>query len=342
VLAKMLALFYCSIGFIYFFTYNISMKAGNYINPLYKLSQIDSTTVPRRISFSQWSIYEKCPKQWELSYIKKLAPFNHSIEMTFGTAFHETMQEFLTVMYTKSVTAASRLDLPAMLKDKMKSEYMKAVAERGGEHFSTPRELEEYLSDGIAILNWFSKRRSQYFSTKQWELIGIEVELCTPASELNESVYWYGFLDIVIKDVQDNKIIIFDIKTSRTGWNKHQKADKIKTGQLVAYKNYYSKQFGTPADNIDVEFFIVKRKIQEDSMFPQKRIQQFRPASGKVTQRQIQRQIDNFISECFDGEGNKNENREYAALAGRGAKNCKYCPFKEDYVNCPKENRIRS
>ena len=318
------------------------MKTGNYINPLYKLSQIDPQSVPRRISYSQWSIYEKCPKQWELTYIKKLAPFNNSIELIFGTAFHETLQEYITTMYTKTVKAADRLDLEQLLKERMSSEYRKAFEENGKIHFSTPSEMEEYLSDGIAILRWFLKRRAQYFSTKHWELIGIEVELCTQASKLNSSVYWYGFIDIVIKDTQDNKIIIFDIKTSRNGWNKWQKADKLKAAQLVAYKNYYSEQFGFPKENIDIEFFIVKRKIDPDSMFPQKRIQQIRPASGKVTQKQVQTKIDKFVETCFDADGNKNEDREYVALAGKGAKNCKWCPFKEDYESCPKENRIRT
>jgi hypothetical protein len=76
-------------------------------------------------------------------------------------------------------------------------------------------------------------------------------------------------------------------------------------------------------------------------MFPQKRIQQIRPASGKVTQKRVQQQIDKFVEDCFDSEGNKNETRTYQAVAGKGAKNCKWCPFKTDYENCPKENRIR-
>jgi biotin synthase-like enzyme len=29
------------------------------------------------------------------------------------------------------------------------------------------------------------------------------------------------------------------------------------------------------------------------------------------------------------------------AISGKGDKNCKYCPFKTDYENCPKEARIR-
>jgi hypothetical protein len=317
------------------------MKAGQYIAPIYRLSLRDPETVPRRISYSQWSMYERCPQSWKLAYIDGLAPFQASIDTTFGTAFHETFQYFLTVMYTESVKKAENLDLQGILTNKLKEEYVRCVEEMGGTHFSNPIQLTEYLEDGVAILEWFKKRRAQYFSSKNWELVGIELDLCTPASEKNSSVYWYGFIDVVMRNTATNHIVLFDIKTSRAGWNKYQKADSLKAAQLVAYKNYFSKQFGTPVDHIDVEFFIVKRKLIEESMFPQKRIQNYRPSSGSVTQRKVQKQIDAFVEKCFDAEGNKNAEASYMAISGKGDKNCKYCPFKTDYANCPKENRIR-
>jgi hypothetical protein len=316
------------------------MKSG-YINPVYKLSLNDISKVPAKISYSQWSMFEKCPNQWKLSYIDKLAPFTYSIATCFGTAFHETLQEYLTVMYTKSIKQANELDLRDMLLSHMKTEYAKGIAANNGKHFSNPAELAEHLEDGIQIIEWFKKRRSQYFSTKNMELVGIEIELAVPASLVNENVYWYGFIDIVVRDTVLNKIKVIDIKTSRMGWNKWQKADKLKAAQLVAYKKYFSDQFGTPIDNIDIEFFIVKRKLLEESMFPQKRIQILNPASGSVTRKKIQRSIDSFIEHCFTDSGEKRKDQKYLAISGKGAKHCKWCPFKTDYENCPKENRIR-
>jgi hypothetical protein len=286
-------------------------------------------------------MYERCPLNWKLAYIDGLAPFTSSIETVFGTAFHETLQHYLTIMYTDSVKRADGIDLSALLMDNIKKEYTKCVADKDGEHFSNPLQLAEYHQDGVAILDWFKKRRGQYFSSRDYELLGIEMELCTPASTKNSSVYWFGFMDLVIRHKPTNTIDIIDIKTSRMGWNKYQKADSLKSAQLVTYKNYFSEQYGVPKENINVEFFIVKRKLLENSMFPQKRIQQHRPASGTVTQRKVQKRIDTFIEECFDADGNKNVDRKYLALAGKGAKNCKWCVFKTDYDNCPKENRIR-
>jgi hypothetical protein len=244
-------------------------------------------------------------------------------------------------MYTESVKKAESLNLREILTNKLKAEYVRCVQENNGEHFSNPLQLAEYLEDGVAILEWFMKRRSQYFSSKNWELAGIEMELCVQASDTNSSVYWYGFMDVVMRHVPTGKIQIYDIKTSRNGWNKNAKSDSLKLAQLITYKNYFAKQYGIPKENIDVEFFVVKRKIMEESMFPQKRIQNIKPAAGSVTQKRVQRSIDAFVEYCFDNEGNKRAEQNYLAVAGKGAANCKYCPFKTDYERCPKENRIR-
>ena len=317
------------------------MKNGQFIAPIYKLSLRDPETVPRRISYSQWSTYEMCPHKWKLAYIDRLVPFNDSIDTVFGTAFHETLQYFLQLMYTQSVTVAETIDLKELLITNLRNEYKRAVEANEGKHFSNPLQLAEYIEDGEAILHWFKKNRRKYFSSKDYELVGIELDLCTQASENNPSVFWYGFIDLVIRHIPTNTIKLIDIKTSRNGWNQYQKADNLKSAQLVAYKNYFSKQFGVSVDNIEIEFFIVKRKIQADSMFPQKRIQQHVPASGSVTQRKVQRMIAEFVDHCFDQDGEKKEDNKYLAVAGKGAKNCKYCPFKEDYERCPKEDRIK-
>ena len=317
------------------------MKKGQFVAPLYKLSLRDPETVPSRISYSQWSTYEMCQHKWKLAYIDKLIPFNDSIDTVFGTAFHETLQYFLQLMYTHSVTVAEQIDLTEMLITNLRNEYKRAVEANNGEHFSNPLQLAEYINDGEAILHWFKKNRRKYFSSKDYELIGIEIDLCTQASTLNPSVFWFGFIDLAIRHIPTNTIKLIDIKTSRNGWNKYQKTDNLKSAQLVAYKNYFSQQFGVSKDNIEIEFFIVKRKIQEDSMFPQKRIQQHIPASGTVTQKKIQRMIDEFIDKCFTETGEKKADGKYLAIAGKGSKNCKYCPFKEDYARCPKEDRIK-
>ena len=81
---------------------------------------------------------------------------------------------------------------------------------------------------------------------------------------------------------------IIDIKTSTEGGTIMLKKMKNKQFQLLLYKQYFSEQYGIPLDKIEIEFFIVKRKVldldDEKLMSPYQayRVQQFTPPSGKI------------------------------------------------------------
>ncbi len=293
----------------------------------------------RKISYSQFAMYDKCPKQWELAYIHNLREFTQSIYTLFGTAFHETLQHYLTVMYEKTAKAADEIDLHAMLRDRMRILYQEAV-EKMGEHFSNKFELTEFYEDGVAILDYVKRHRSKYFSAKNEELVGIELPIYHPAHK-GKNINMLGYLDIVLRDKRTDEIIIIDFKTSTMGWNKYQKADKLKLSQLVLYKEYFARQYGWDVEKVKVKFMIVKRKLIEGAMFPQKRVQEVIPASGKPTRNKLLSSIEGWLESCFDGIGNYNTEREYPAIAGKNRKNCKYCDFKDRDDLCPKLKRIK-
>ena len=77
-------------------------------------------------------------------------------------------------------------------------------------------------------------------------------------------------------------IKIIDIKTSTRGWKDKEKSDEVKNMQLILYKKFFAEQHNFPVDNINIEYFIVKRKVYEDGEYPEKRIQTHTPTSGKV------------------------------------------------------------
>ena len=293
----------------------------------------------RKISYSQYSMYSQCPKHWELAYVKNLRTFSQSIHTVFGTAMHETLQHYLTVMYNDSVKAADAIDIKEYLKDQMYTLYKEAV-EKMGEHFSNKFELGEFYEDGIAILDWFKRKRGGYFSRKNEELLGIEIPIYHPVNETNDKVMMLGYLDVVIRNKVTDTITIIDIKTSTRGWNKWQKADKTKTSQLVLYKKYFAEQYGFDVEKIDIKYMIVKRKLIEGAMFPQKRITEFMPASGKPTRNKLARSIESFVELNFNANGAYRD-KQFTAVAGKNNKNCKYCEFKDQYELCPKQDRIK-
>jgi hypothetical protein len=75
-------------------------------------------------------------------------------------------------------------------------------------------------------------------------------------------------------------------------------------------------------------------------MFPQKRIQEFAPSSGKPTRNKLKQQLNTWITESFDANGNYITDRVYPPIAGKGKKNCKYCEFANREDLCPMSKRI--
>jgi hypothetical protein len=295
----------------------------------------------KTISYSQFAMWSTCPQKWKLTYIDGNRLGGPSIHTCFGTAFHETLQWYLHVMYTESVKKADQLNLQECLHEQMIQNYMLSVDSLGGEHFSNPQQLQEFFEDGVAILDWVKKHRSIYFSSTQYELVGIEMPLYIQASDTNDKVIMNGFLDIVLREKESGKIVIIDIKTSTKGWNQYAKADKTKASQLVLYKSYFAKQYGYDEDNIEIKYFIVKRKLIEGFMYPQKRVQEFVPASGKPTRNKLLKDIESFINAGFNLDGSYKVDGIFPAVGDKGLKNCRYCEFADKEDMCPKSNRIK-
>lgn len=288
----------------------------------------------KSISYSQFSLYANCPKRWKLDYADGLRKYEQNINTIFGSAFHKTIQHYLTTMYNISAKEADSIDINEYLKEALQEEYKTALSKNGNTHFTTSKELADFYMDGIAILKYFKNHRRVYFSARKQKLVGIEVALKIP---LNDFIDFIGFIDVVIQDVETGRIKVFDIKTSTRGWSKDQKKDLSKTAQLVLYKNYYGQQLGVDPDMIDVEYLIVRRKINEDGDFPMKRIQTFIPSSGKPTRNKVQKMLTEFVSNAFTSEGDYNLNGNFPAISSSA---CKYCPYKDDEARCSKKERI--
>jgi len=199
----------------------------------------------KRISYSQYSQWDVCPFKWKLNYIDKLGEYTDSIHTMFGTSMHEVLQTYLTVMYNDTVKMADALPLEKMLLTRMKRNYQQIMERNGGEVFCEQSDMEEFYKHGLLILEWFKKKRGNYFSKKGYELVGIEVPI---NYDLPNDIKFIGYIDVLLYDKLRDRYKIIDIKTSTMGWNKYMKADKNKTDQLLLYKQFYGAQHDIPLD----------------------------------------------------------------------------------------------
>lgn len=295
---------------------------------------------PKTVSFSQYSMWLKCPMQWKLSYIDRLAPYDASIHTVFGTAIHEAIQEYLRLLYTVDAAAADGADILSLFNNTY-DKGIKALKLATEEQVSTltpdelsaldlitPDTIKEFRSDGETILNHVTSYaiRSKHFPSKRYEIVGIEFPLEIPLRK--GKIVYKGYLDVVLKDKITKKILILDFKTSSFGWNKYQKTDRTKIDQLLLYKRFYNQLYDVPMANIEVEFFVVKRKLYEDVGFPQQRIQRISPPDGKMSIKEVERSFLDFINDCFTQDGEYAKDSKFFKNPGKARKNCKYCLFK--------------
>jgi len=276
-----------------------------------------------RVSFSQYGMWSSCPQQYKLNYIDKLGESSSNIHTIFGSAMHETIQHYLSVMYGVSKKQADEINVDKLLLERMRENYKGEVEKMSEGTPCSQEELEEFFGDGRRILEWFMKHIGKFYSKSGYELVGIEIPL---NKEIKKGVHFIGYIDIVLRDVAENTIVIIDLKTSTMGWNQYQKADKLKNSQILLYKKYYSELFNIPLTKIRVEFQIMRRKLPEDSPYPVPRISKHIPPNGAPSVNKVYDEFMQFIDTVFDDEGNFRD-IDYPKVPGNAKKNCKWCEF---------------
>lgn len=311
---------------------------ATFVSDSFKSTQITKPENSTYISYTQFSTFQKCPRRWKLKYADRIKKDEPSIHTVFGNAMHIIIQHYFQVMFNETVKRADEIDFKTALMDQIKEGYATDV-KKYQRHFSTKEELTEFFVDGLETLNFLRKKRTQYVNKKDWILVGTELQLLIPPVEQIPNVLLIGFLDVVFKEKNSNKFFILDLKTSTKGWSKWEKEDQTKVDQLLIYKIYFSKQYGIPIDDIEVEFIILKRKIDPDSAWPQKRIQTFKPTQGSITLKRTLKTFESFVNACFLPDGSYNKLIDYEARSGKNQFNCRFCEFKDEHELCDPNDR---
>jgi RecB family exonuclease len=294
----------------------------------------------KTISFSQYSLFLRCPFAWKLSYIDGLRKRADTIHTVFGTVIHEVIQHYINLLYTEGSLAADHYNMEEAFVEKFNAAYLVATERNNHDGSITADALVEFTADGLEILKWISRpsNRKQYFPSQAYLIEGVELPLNV---DVGNNVKYIGFLDLVLRDKSTNEIKIIDFKTSRNNWNKYQKTDVGKTDQLLLYKKFYSEQFGVPLDDIEVEFVILKKKLLDGYGYSSNgRISTFAPLNGKLSIKKASERFQNFIQEGFTPTGEFNVNNKFPKNPGKAKKNCKYCDF-YGTPHCDSKNEIK-
>ena len=152
----------------------------------------------KSISYSQMSMYWSCPKKWALQYREGHKIFTSTIHTVFGTAIHETIQNYLSVLYEQTGAAADEINLEEYFEERFRENYSQQYENNNKIHFSSSEEMREFYEDGIAILEFIKKKRNSYFSKKGYFLAGIEIPIVMSPDKRYNNVLFNGFIDLVL------------------------------------------------------------------------------------------------------------------------------------------------
>lgn len=291
----------------------------------------DKANEKKHVSFSQFRCWIKCPHKFYLDQVKGLKQFEDSINTCFGTAIHETFQTYLKILYTENVKKADELNLYIFFKEIFERELKKTEIKY------TEDEYTEFCFDGEDIIKEFTETaiRIKHFPREKYEFIDIELEVEMP---IKNNINFVAYMDLVLKEKSTENIKIIDFKTSSVGWNDSMKDDFSKISQLLLYKAFYSKKYNITLNKINIEFFILKRKLYEGVNYPQSRIQKFTPPNSNPIIVDTINYFIQFLDECFKTDGTFIEDVEkYPKNPGERKKNCTYCPHKKIRCNQKQE-----
>ena len=262
--------------------------------------------------------------QWKLTYIDKLMKGEDSIHSVFGSAMHDTIQQWLDIVFNRSIVMARTIDLSDLLKERMIVHFKRTTIEDAGHKMFVcdVNTLMEFYKDGVEILKHLQANMDKYFDASEWTLEGVELRLNVP---VKTKVSYRGYLDIVLRHKLTGEIKIIDLKTSTKGWNHWKKDDPIVKDQLLIYKKFYAEKHNIPENAISVDFYILRRKLPTVSDWPIPRVSRFTPSNGKPSMNKMNERFKTFIDACFDDEGEFLT--EQKATPSRSA--CRFCPYNQ-------------
>lgn len=254
------------------------------------------------VSFSEIKCWKDCSFRHHLIHIEKKGVDTPAIPLSFGTAVHAALEQFLkTRTMDIEICHASLRESWAKNKD---------VVDKEGAHVFSEDSLKKAVRDSEYILSEFSEFLKREFS--EWEFVASEHSLYEKIDRHPHA--FKGFIDGVIKargKRGETLHWILDHKTSQSGWRREKRSDDTLKYQLALYKNFWlQKNPELKFKDVRGAFVILKRNAK-----PGNHCELFTVSLGDKTVERAVKAMNNMISSVKRGVYLKNRD------------SCKFCEF---------------
>lgn len=280
--------------------------ARDALTPEQEAEQAKYTNLPTgkpHVSFSEMRTWKECSYRHKLQHVMKIDLSKPGPLMDFGTAVHASCEDYLKTRVMKPEIAVEMIR-----KVWEKNKDLKVIDKDGKERVIFDN-VEQYVKEANDILADVPKWLEETFPN--WEFVDAEHYLYEKIGDTPHA--FKGFIDGVIKcKGARNKVItwLIDWKTTSWGWTMDKKSDDMVRAQLVLYKNFWSKKFGTDPRDIRCGFVLLKRTAK-----PGQHCELVTASIGDVTTGRSLKVLTNMLSCVKKGIAIKNRN------------SCQYCDY---------------
>jgi hypothetical protein len=208
------------------------------------------------ISYSELKDWVHCAFYHKLTRVDKLKGFKGNAFTAFGTAVHTICEHKLL---KKEATEETFI-----------REFEKCLDKLDDDVQVDQKLVKDMREQGKLIIPEIEDALNDYF--EDFEVIAVELPLYENIDE-HDGYKFKGFIDAIIK-TPDDKVHLFDWKTTSWGWDAKRRSDSMTTYQLTLYKHFLSKKLEIDPKSIETHFALLKRTAKRD------RVEFFRVTSG--------------------------------------------------------------
>ena len=214
------------------------------------------------VSYSEIRNWKECAWRHKLAYIDQLDVFENSPYLSYGTAVHDGIENFLLTgnMHIEKVLENIKKEWETHGFDSKKYiEEQALIRESNGWKPKPHIYLETWLEYAKNSLEEIPDFLSKTFGN--YEVVSAEEELYEHVPEVN--AYFKGFIDALIKtkDKKGNDVYwVIDWKTAGDkGWFASKKRDILTWAQIALYKHFWRTKKNIDIKSVRCGFVLLKR-----------------------------------------------------------------------------------
>lgn len=235
-----------------------------------KDSRIDEVVFPTNkphVSYSEIRNWKECPFRHKLIYIDKLVTDEPSPYLSYGTAVHAAIEDFLNTGKMNPEVALSEIrsewekhgfDTEAWIKSQ--ADFRKSQGWRPKAHNYLPEWLE-WAQNSLEELPEFLDTEFD-----EWSVVSAEEELYEFVDGYD--IFFKGFIDALLKVKIKGKdfYYVLDWKTAGDkGWYASKRRDILTWAQIALYKSFWMRKNALDTKQVKCGFVLLKRGAKKGS-----------------------------------------------------------------------------